>query len=56
MVDMRDLKSLGQQCSCGFDSHPRYKNEKLLTEDGLAPLKETLALGISYPNELHDPK
>ena len=26
------------------------------TEDGLAPLKDTLALGSNYPNELHDPK
>ena len=25
MVDTRDLKSLGQQCPCEFESHPRHK-------------------------------
>ena len=25
MVDTRDLKSLGQQCPCGFDSRPRHR-------------------------------
>ena len=25
MVDTRDLKSLGQQCLCGFESRPRHK-------------------------------
>ena len=24
MVDTRDLKSLGQQCPCEFESHPRH--------------------------------
>ena len=26
MVDTRDLKSLGQQWLCGFDSRPRHEN------------------------------
>jgi hypothetical protein len=30
--------------------------KQFLTEGGLAPLKDTLALGSNYPNELHDPK
>ena len=25
LVDTQDLKSCGQQCSCGFNSHPGYK-------------------------------
>ena len=24
MVDTKDLKSFGQKCSCGFESHPEY--------------------------------
>ena len=24
LVDMTDLKSVEQKCSCGFDSHPGY--------------------------------
>ena len=24
MVDTKDLKSFGQKCPCGFDTHPEY--------------------------------
>ena len=28
LVDTRDLKSREQQCSCGFNSRPRYKKNR----------------------------
>ena len=43
MVDTRDLKSLGQQCPCGFDSRPRHK------EGWLSP-----SLLVLYPSHFCD--
>ena len=30
MVDTRDLKSLGQKCPYGFDSHPWHKTNNII--------------------------
>ena len=30
LVDTQDLKSCGQQCSCGFKSRPGYKVQRFL--------------------------
>ena len=30
MVDTRDLKSLGQRCPYGFDSHPWHKTNNTI--------------------------
>ena len=35
MVDTRDLKSLGQQCPCGFDSRPRHEKTQMPKHLGL---------------------
>ena len=58
MVDaITDLSGLGLLSLKDTGSNPVLTTKtNFPTEDGLAPLKDTLALGSNYPNELHDPK
>ena len=43
MVDTRDLKSLGQKCPYGFDSHPWHKTNNIIFSFNV--------LGLSKPNQ-----
>ena len=64
MVDTRDLKSLGQKCPCGFDSHLRYFSltDKIMTRRSFWRLATlifaalTILLGIYYLRNRHNDK
>ena len=53
MVDTRDLKSLGQKCPYGFDSHPGHKihntiNKHFKVKQAKPDEVKRLDTGISY--------
>lgn len=40
LVDMQDLKFCGQQCPCGFESHPRHNQLIVLIKNYYGPVAQ----------------
>ena len=49
MVDTRDLKSLGQNCPCEFESHPRHKRVGMFRPINLLKYERSLAHEYTNP-------